>query len=72
MPTPPLTNFEINLDEFKSLGTYWIALYVNSINIASFDSFEVENIPKETKKFIGNKNTITNINRIQEYDSIIY
>ena len=37
-----------------------------------FDSFGVEQIPKEIKKFIGNKNIITNIYRIQAYDSIMY
>ena len=31
----------------------------------------VENIPKEIKKFTGNKNVVTNIYRIQEYDSIM-
>ena len=36
-----------------------------------FDSFEVEHIPKEIKKFTRNKNTITNIYRIQAYDSIM-
>ena len=35
------------------------------------DSFVLENIPKEMKKFIGNKNIITNIYRIQAYDSIM-
>ena len=34
-------------------------------------SFGVEHIPKEIKKFIGNKNIITNICRIQAYDSIM-
>ena len=38
--------------------------------IAYFDSFEDEHIPKEIKKFIGNKNMI-NIYRIQAYDSIM-
>ena len=33
-----------------------------------FDSFGVEHIPKEVKKFIGNKIIITNIYRIQSYD----
>ena len=45
--------------------------YVNGNNIIYFDSLEVEHIPKEIKKFIENKNVITNIYRIQAYDSIL-
>ena len=45
----------MNRDEFISIGTHWIALYANAINIVYFDSFGVERIPKEIKKFIGNK-----------------
>ena len=36
-----------------------------------FDSFGVENVPKETKNFINNKNIIANIFRIQGYDSVM-
>ena len=36
-----------------------------------FDSVEVEHIPKKIKKFIGNKNIITNIYRIQAYNTIM-
>ena len=36
-----------------------------------FDSFGVEHVPKETRKFIGNKNIITNVCRIQSCDSIV-
>ena len=36
-----------------------------------FDIFGVEHIPKEIKKFIGNKNITTNIFRIQAYDSVM-
>ena len=36
-----------------------------------FDSFRVEHIPKEIKKFIGKKNIITNIYRMQAHYSII-
>ena len=36
-----------------------------------FDSFGVEYIPKEMKKFRRNKNTITNIYRILAYDSVM-
>ena len=49
----------INLDEYESIGTHWIALYVNAKNVTYFDSFGVEHIPKATKKFIGNKNGVT-------------
>ena len=36
-----------------------------------FDSFGVEHIPKEIKKFIGNKYIIASIYRIQASDSVI-
>ena len=39
--------YVINLDEYKSIGTHWIALYVNGNNAISFDSFGVEHISKE-------------------------
>ena len=42
-----------------------------SYDVIHFDSFRVEHIPKEIKKFMGNKNIIiTRIYRIQAYDSI--
>ena len=46
----------INLDEHSDIGTHWIALYALNNNGTYFDSSEVEHIPKEIKKFIGNKN----------------
>ena len=46
-------------------------MYVNNINVIYFDSFGVKHIPKEIKKFIGNKNIITSIYRIQAYDTIM-
>ena len=36
------------LDEYKSIGTHWIALYVNS-DITYFNSFSVEHIPKNNE-----------------------
>ena len=36
-----------NLDEYESIGTYWVALYVNDENITYFDSFRIGHIPKE-------------------------
>ena len=52
------------------MGTHWVALYLIAENVTYFDSFGVEHIPKEIRKFIGNKNIATNIYRIQGYDSI--
>ena len=64
--------FVTNLDEYESVRTHWIAFYVNDSNLTYFDSFGVEHILKEIKKFLGNKNNVTNICRIQAYDLIIF
>ena len=48
-----------------------MALYVNNKTITYFDSFGVEHIPKEIIKLISNKKIITNIYRIEAYDSIM-
>ena len=37
----------INLDDYESIGTQWIAWYVNAKNTTYFDSFGVERIPKK-------------------------
>ena len=63
--------YVINLDEYHDIGTHWIALYVNNKIVTYFDSFGVEHIPKEIMKFIDHKKIITNIYRIQAYDSIM-
>ena len=63
--------YVINLDEYSDIGTHWIALYVNNKTITYFDSFGIEHIPKDVKKFIGNTHIVTNIYRIQNYDSIM-
>ena len=61
--------YVINLDEYYDIGTHWITLYVNNKTFTYFDSFGIEHIPKEVKKFIGNRNIISN--RIQNYDSVM-
>ena len=61
----------INLDEYSNIGTHWIALYLNTKTVTYFDSFGVEHIPIEIKKFINNKNIVANIFRIQAYDSVM-
>ena len=63
--------YVINLDEYHDIGTHWVALYVNDKSDTYFDSFGVKHIPKEIEKFVGNKNIIANIFRIQAYDSIM-
>ena len=63
--------YVINLDEYEDVGTHWIALYNLNIEIIYFDSFEVEHVPKEIKKFIGHKNKKANIFRIQANNSIM-
>ena len=51
--------YVINLEEYKSIGTHWIPLYVNGNNATYSKSFWVECIPKEIKKLTENKNFIT-------------
>ena len=72
--------YVINLDEYSDIGTHWVSLYVqNNNNITYFNSFGVEDIPKEIKAFINrhlssasqNKKITPNIFRIQAYDSIL-
>ena len=63
--------YVINLDEYADVGTHWITLYVKDNEITYFDSFGVEHVPKEIKKFIGHKSIKTNIFRIQTDNSII-
>ena len=61
----------INLDEHADTDTHWIALHSKNNEVIYFDSFGVEYIPKEIKKFIGKKDIKTNIFKIQAYDSIM-
>ena len=61
----------VNLDEHHDIGTHWVALHANNKTVTYFDSFGVEHIPKEVKKFINNKNIVANIYQVQNYDSIM-
>ena len=69
LPKIKFGEYVINLDKYESIGTHWIARYGNAENVTHFDSFGVEHIPKEFRKFIGNKKFITSIYKIQEYGS---
>ena len=46
-------------------------MYVQNNDVTYFDSFGVEHIPKEIKRFIRNNNIKINIFRMQAYDSQI-
>ena len=63
--------YVINLYEYAEVGTHWIAFYAKNNEVLYFDSFGLEDIPKEIKIFIGHKNTKTNIFRIEADTSII-
>ena len=63
--------YVINLDEYADVGTHWIALFCNRSEIVYFNSFGVEHVPEEIKEFIGNKNTIANIVRVQANNSVM-
>ena len=60
-----------SLDHSKNTGIHWVVLFVKSKEVIYFDSFGVEYLPKEIKKFIKDKNIKTNIFRIQDYNSIM-
>ena len=63
--------YVINLDEYANVGTYWIALFCSCSEIAYFDSFGVEHVPNEIKKFVGNKNIKANIFLVQANNSVM-
>ena len=62
--------YMINLDEYANVGAHCIALFCNRNEIVYFDSFGVEHVPKEIKKFMGNKNITANIFRVRANNSI--
>ena len=63
--------YVISLDEYADLGTHWIALFCNRNEIVYFDSFGVEHVPEEIKEYVGNKNIMANIFRVQSNNSVM-
>ena len=63
--------FEINLDEYKDVGTQWIGLFFKRSEIVYFDRFGVEHVPEEIKEFVENENIKANIFRVQANDSVM-
>ena len=64
--------YVINLDECANIRTPLITIYVKNDVATYFDSFGVEHIPKQIRKFICNKKIIANIHRIKAYGPIFY
>ena len=63
--------YVIDLDEYADIGTHWIALFCNRSEIVYFNNFGVEHVTEEIKKFVRNKNIITNIFRVQGNNSVM-
>ena len=63
--------YVINLDEYADVGTHWVALFCKRSDIVYFNSFGVEHVPEEIKEFVGNKNIIGNIFRVQANNSVM-
>ena len=71
--------YVINLDEYADVGIHWIALFCNRNEIVYLDSFGVEHVPEEIKKFIDcpsssalqNKSIKAYIFRVQANDSVM-
>ena len=63
--------YVMNLDEHVDVGKHWTALLCNRNEVVYFDSFDVEYVPEEIKKFVENKNIIANIFRVQANDSVM-
>ena len=47
--------YKTNLDECFDIVIHWIVLYLRNNDVTYFDSFGVENIPKEIRTFISNE-----------------
>ena len=63
--------YVINHDEYADVVTHWTALFFSKSEIVYLDSFGVEHVPEEIKEFVGNKNIIANIFRVQANNSVM-
>ena len=69
--------YVINLEEYFDTGPHWTALYALNNHVTYFDSFGVEYIRKEVKKFfegsaIKASTITTNVYRFQVYDLVMF
>ena len=63
--------YVINLGKYADKGIHWIALFCNRTEIVYFDSFGVEHVLENIKKFVENKKIIANIFRVQANNSVM-
>ena len=63
--------YVINLHKYADVGMHRIALFCNRSEINYFDSFGVAHVFEEIKEFVGNKNIIGNIFRVQANNSVM-
>ena len=63
--------YVINLHKYTDVGMHRIALFCNRSEINYFDSFGVAHVFEEIKEFVGNKNIIGNIFRVQANNSVM-
>ena len=63
--------YVINLVQYADVGTHWIALFCDRNEIVYFDNFGAEHVPEEIKNFVGDKNIIADIFRVQAKNSVI-
>ena len=71
--------YTIDLEEYKSIATHWIALNVNGDNVGGYPTMqhtlialELNIFQKKLKKIIDKRQITTNIFRIKAYSSIMY
>ena len=61
----------INLDEYPDVNIHWIALFCDRMKLVYFDSFSVEHVPEEIKKFIRDENIMANFFWVQANNSVM-
>ena len=63
--------YVINLDEYARCGQTLDCFVRKKNEVIYFDSYGVEHVPKEIKRFIGHKDIKTNTFKTQAYNSIM-
>ena len=63
--------YVVNLDDMGQSGTHWVAIFINDDRATYFDSFGVEHLPEEVKRFLVNKDLHVNIFRVQPARSVL-